>query len=141
MLRSLEVLLGDGFTRGFLVGQLIALITLLFLIRYFLLGSPPSYLRIRPRPRSRLATHETLPDGTTNASSIDAILSRLGLADKVDLDESCGWLNLLLARLIFSQINEDEGILEKAVAKLEDTIATLTPFIVNYIDVCGQLTV
>lgn len=67
-------------------------------------------------------------------SSVDLVLKKLGLDSKKDLDESCGWLNLLLARLLFSQLHDDPEIISRAVDLLEETVADLAaPFVKDFV--------
>lgn len=119
----------DGFAQGFIVGQIVSLIFIVFFVRYFLLASPTSYVLIKS---SRPKFPQSVPVAKTD-TTIDAILKRAGIENKEDVDESCGWLNLLLARLIFAQLHEDPDILRLAIERLEETVATSAPFIVHNI--------
>lgn len=130
----LEYLLADGYLRGFFVGQLVSWLIVLFLIRYLFLASPgPTHLTIRGPSRRKTAPPTVPVPSTTPSTSeaIDAILHRLGLDSRKELDESVGWLNLLLARLLFAQLQEDEGLLDQVSTRLEETVASMAPFIVD----------
>lgn len=114
------VLPDEGFLNGFFTGQLVSIICIFFFIRYFLLASPSKYISIKPERKSKKAI-ETV-DVPAETTSIDTILKRLGIASADDLNESCGWLNLILARLLFSQLHEDPNLLSRAIAVLEETV-------------------
>lgn len=134
----LDYLLTDGYIRGFFVGQLVSWLIVLFLIRYLFLASPgPTRLTVRgPQRKKPLATTTATLSSSEKPSTseaIDAILHRLGIDSRKEVDESVGWLNLLLARLLFAQLQEDEGILAKITAQLEETVASVAPFIVKNI--------
>lgn len=125
----LQVFRIDGFAQGFIVGQVVSLIFIVFFVRYFLLASPTAYVRIKSRETRSKKPPQSAPIAKTD-TTIDAILKRIGIENKEDVDESCGWLNLLLARLIFAQLHEDPDIIRLAIERLEETVATSAPFIV-----------
>lgn len=54
-------LLGDEFVRGFIAGQVVALLCILFLFQHFLLASPSSYVSIKPRIRQVPVARRTRP--------------------------------------------------------------------------------
>lgn len=65
--------------------------------------------------------------------AIESTLKMLGLTG-MEVDESCGWLNLLLSRLLLAQLHDDPALLERAISQLESTAsASAAPYLVPHI--------
>ncbi len=118
----------DGFINGFIVGQAVMILLIMVLIRFLFFTSPSKYILIKPVRKRSIQTKEV----SSVSTSLDEVLSKLGIDHKAEVNESCGWLNLLLSRLLFTQIHEDPTILERCTEILEETVSGATEYIVPY---------